>query len=214
MSRNDLAATEREAFRSVVDTGLWDILLASVVSMLAIGPLLSRHLGDFWSAAVFLPVWLGLFLLLRTVQERWVVPRVGVVRFGEERKARMKRFSLVLLVFNLIAFALGVVAALRAGQSELWIFPLGFSLTVLVFASLAALAMQIPRIFAYGLLLAIGAPIGEWLFRHGYASHHGFPVVFGGIAILIALIGLAKLWRVLRTHPPIPSEPASASSHD
>ena len=57
MTSNDLAAAERRGFRSVVDTGLWDVMLASVVAMFAIAPLLSVRLGDFWSSAVFVPFW-------------------------------------------------------------------------------------------------------------------------------------------------------------
>ena len=63
MEQIDLVEAERQTFRAATDTGLWDIMIAAVLSMLAIGPYLSRSMGDFWSAAVFLPVFSVLYLV-------------------------------------------------------------------------------------------------------------------------------------------------------
>jgi hypothetical protein len=108
-----------------------------------------------------------------------------------------------MLVVNVLALGLGVLAylATERGYSDLWVMPVPFGLTVLVLFSLLAYAVSIPRFFVYGLTLAVSPLIGEFLFRQGLASHHGFPVVFGIAAVAIALIGLIRLGRILRMRP-------------
>lgn len=202
MTSTDLAAAERNAFRSVVDTGLWDIMLASVVAMFAIAPLLSARLGDFWSSAIFLPFWAVVYLILHFVRGRFVVPRVGVVRFGPPRVRRLRRFGVILLAVNVVSLAVGAIAATSATGPRSWAFPIAFAASVLALFSLFAYAYELPRFFAYGVSIVVGIAVGEWLWRGGYVSHHGFPAVFGTIAIVIAATGIAKLARLLSHRPP------------
>jgi hypothetical protein len=206
MTEIDLKKEERTAYRSVADTGLWDIVIASVVAMFALAPLLSVKLGDFWSSAVFLPVWAAVYIGVRCLKARVVAPRVGQVQWSESRQSRLKRMGLIMLVANLIAFALGIIAFFLAdqGESSMWVYPYAFSLMLLIAFSLVAQATSIPRFFFYGILLAAAPLVGEWLFREGLASHHGFPVTFGLSAGIIALIGILRIIRIAIV--PIPTE--------
>ncbi|MGD8277041.1 MAG: hypothetical protein PVH00_03395 [Gemmatimonadota bacterium] len=188
--QNELKETERQAFRAVMDTGLWDVMIAGVVSMFAIAPLLSERLGDFWSSAVFVPVWACLYLALRVVRRRVVDPRVGVVRFGAKRRARLGRFSAIMVGVNVVALVGGVVFALRPEATFAPAIFLG--LIILSGFSIAAWFLDIPRFFFYGVLLVVAAVVGELLFRRGLVSHHGYPVMFGSSALLIAAIGLLR----------------------
>jgi hypothetical protein len=113
-----------------------------------------------------------------------------VVRFGAERKARLGRFSVIMVVVNVIALAGGVLFALRPGSTVAPAVFLG--LIILSGFSIAAYFLDIPRYFLYGVLLLVAAGVGEVLFRRGLASHHGYPVAFGGSALLIAAIGLLR----------------------
>ena len=197
MTDVDLKRMERATFRSVADSGLWDMLLASLVSMLAIAPLLSGRLGDFWSSAVFLPLFAVILLGIRVVQARVIEPRIGVVEFSRPRRRRLTMLSVIMLVVNVVAFVAGLVAASRAPSLQGPIVPLTMSLMMLVGFSLAAFFLEIPRVFGYGLLLAAAPPVGEALFRRGYASHHGFPVVFGVCATVILVCGIIRFVRFL-----------------
>lgn len=197
MTNADLKRIERDTFRAAMDTGLWDIFLASFFAIFAIAPHLSVHLGDWWSAAVFVPVWVLVYVIIRIVHTRVVIPRVGLIEVGARRRGRMKWFTSIMLVANVVVFAVGIYAATRATPGQGPVFPYMFSLMLLLMFSTAAYFLDIPRFFFYGVLLA-GAPlVGEELWQRGYVSHHGFPVVFGVAATFIFVSGLVRFWRIL-----------------
>jgi len=198
---DELKRVERSTFRAAADTGLWDTLLASVFALFAIAPLLSGRLGDFWSSAIFLPVWAGVYLLIRLVHARVIVPRVGIIEVGSRRRARLRRFVWIMFAVNVVAFALGIFAATRStvaqGSVPQIVYPLALAMTLLIGLSLAAYFLEIPRLFFYGVLAAVAPLVGEELFQRGYASHHGYPIAFGALAAIIFVSGLVRLWRVL-----------------
>lgn len=197
----DLAHKEREVFRAAVDDGLWEVLLATFVSMFAIAPLLSRRMGDFWSSALFVPVLAVVYVVVRVARAYVVVPRVGTVRFGPARVARLRSFSVLMLAVNVVLFLIGLVAAVSTPPTG-WSVPIGFSVVVLALLSTAAYFLDMPRLYVYGLLLAAAPLVGEWLFRAGRASHHGFPVAFGACAVVIGLTGLLRFASIARRTPP------------
>jgi hypothetical protein len=214
MSDQDLKALERRTFRTVTDDGLWDVLIAGVFSMLAIAPLLSGSLGDLWSSAVFAPIWLAIYLIIHVVRKHVVIPRVGIVRFGEDRKRRLRRFSVVMLIVNVVAALLGLAAAI--GVQRGWVdlggggigYPLTLGIVILVGFSVGGYAASIPRYYLYGLMLA-GAPlVGEWLWRRDLATHHGYPIVFGAAAVVILVTGITRFFIRLRGRP-LPQDPAT-----
>jgi hypothetical protein len=180
--------------------------------MLAIAPLLSVHLGDFWSSAVFLPVYAALLVVIRVVQVRVVQPRIGTVEFARPRRKRLVALTAVMLVVNIAAFITGLVAATRAPAVQGQVVSLTMSLVILVGFSAAALFLAIPRVFFYGVLLAAAPPIGEAMFVRGYASHHGFPVVFGVGATVILVSGIVRFIRFLP--PPSDADRMPAAEGD
>jgi hypothetical protein len=210
----DLKRLERSTFRAVADSGLWDILLASVVAMFAVAPVLSSRLGDFWSSAVFLPVWAAVYVAIRVVQDRVVRPRVGSVRFAPARRRRLAWLTAIMLVVNLVALVVGIVAAIRAPAGQLWLFPIAFSLMLLVGFTLGAVVLQIPRLLLYGLLLGVAPAAGEVLWRRGLASHHGFPLVFGVCAAVILAIGVLRFVRFLPPRPDAADGSAPEPTHE
>jgi len=197
MIDTELKKIERSTYRASMDSGLWDIFLASIVSMLAIAPLLSVHLGDFWSAAVFLPVYAVILVVIRAVTVRVVRPRIGVVELARPRRQRLRMLSIVMLVVNVVAVIVAAVAAARAPVVGGPTVSFAMSMVFLVGFSLASFILEIPRVFFYGLMLAMAPLIGEALFTRGYASHHGFPVVFGLSSLVILVSGIVRFVRFL-----------------
>jgi hypothetical protein len=192
-----LRSIERSTYRAAMDSGLWDFMLASIVAMFSIAPLLSVHLGDFWSSAVFLPVLVAVLVAIRVVQKRVVEPRIGFVELARPRRQRMLVFGVVMLVVNVVALVAGFVAAARPPVIDGRIIPLSLSMVILVGFTLASLFLEIPRVFFYALLLAAAPLVGEALFVRGHASHHGFPIVFGVCSVVILVCGALRFVRFL-----------------
>jgi len=200
-----LKQAEQRAFTSTFQDGLVDILIGCVLSMFAIGPYLSRRLGDFWSSAVFVPFW-ALAGLVAWLLRRYVVkPRIGVVQFGTWRIARLTRFNVLILALLLASFALGVVSALGFGRLPEWVYLASFPLVMLSAFSIAAYFLNFPRLYLYGALTALAPLVGEGLYVYLQAPHHGYPITFGYTAGVALLVGLVKFVQLLRTHP-LPAE--------
>ena len=205
-----LKEAERKAFRTTLNDGLVDIFLGCFLLMFVIGLYLSDSLGDFWSSAVFLPFLALVYLAIWLIRRYVVTPRVGMVKFGQARKAKLAKFTVVMLVINVVALILGTVAALSFGSVPGQMISILFGLILLMGFSIAAYFLDFNRLYIYGLLVGLSPLIGEWLWTHGYATHHGFPITFGTSSGIMILVGLAVFIRLLHNNPVpiegIPSE--------
>jgi len=196
-----LKEAERKAFTITIDDGLWDILLGCFFLEFAIAPLLSESMGDFWSSVIFLPFWGLVYLVIWLIRKYIVTPRVGSVKFGPARTAKLKKFTIVMLMVNTFVFILGLIAFLSFGVVSGQIYPAILGLTLLIGFSLAAYFLDFPRLYIYGLLLALSPLVGEWLFTHSDVSHHGFPITFGVTCSIMILTGLTIFIRFLHNNP-------------
>ena len=207
-----LKDAERKVFNTASNDGLWDIFLGCYFLIFVIAPYLSPILGDFWSSVVFLPLWGLVFLAIRLIRKHVVSPRVGVVKFGSARKARLTRFTVVMLVVNVIALIMGFVAALSFGKVPGQVFSIGFGMALLIGFSIAAYLLDINRLYIYGFLVGLSPLIGEWLWTRGLATHHGFPITFGTSSGIMILVGIAVFIHLLRNNPvPIEGKPSGGA---
>lgn len=206
-----MKAAEIKVFQTSFNDGLWEIFLGCFFLEFAIAPLLSVYLGDFWSVAVFLPFW-GLAYLVVSLIRRYIVkPRIGHVKLGSVRKTKLMKFTLVMLVFNSAIFILGILAAVSFGRVSGFAMSILVGMILLLGFSLAAYMLDFQRLYLYGLLVGIAPLVGEWLYRQGLASHHGFPITFGTISAILILVGLAQLLRLLHNNP-LPGEELPSES--
>jgi len=202
MSQNiSLKDAERKVFRTAHNDGLWDIFLGCFFLEFAITPLLSTSLGDFWSSAVFIPILLLVYLMIRLVRKNVIKPRIGVVKFGRSRINKLKKFSFVMLVVNIIAAILGFIVAMNFRRIAGETIPLILGMIFLIGFSIAAYFLDFSRLYLYGLLAALSPLVGEWLFINGIASHHGFPIAFGTTAGVMIIVGLVIFLRLLHNNP-------------
>lgn len=202
MNRNNISVKEadRQVFRSVLEDGLADIFLSSIVLIWAVAPFLSTSIGDFWSSAIFIPLWGGLYLVLHLVRKHVVQPRAGIVKFGVARRKKLTAFTWIMLVLNVLFMVLGVFAFfLPVGSGFTRILPV--SLMILASFSLAGYFLDAPRFYVYGVLWAGGFFVGEWLYQAYGFVHHGYPVAFGAVALIIFLTGIYKLLTFMRDNP-------------
>jgi hypothetical protein len=106
-----------------------------------------------------------------------------------------------MLVLNVVFLLLGILSFFFPGRSG-WLIAMRFSAIMLLFASMAGYFYDLPHLYIYGLMFALAIPVGEWLWQQGYATHHGYPLVFGTITGLIFLIGVYKFVRLMRRELP------------
>jgi hypothetical protein len=196
-----LKEAERKVFRTRFDDGLWEIFIGTFAWYFVIALFLSRRLGDFWSSAILIPM-MGIAAVLIWLVRRYVVtPRAGVVKFGPLSINRLVKFVFVMLVINIVAFILGVTAALRFEVTSGWIINGVFGLILLSFFTCAAYLLVFPRLYFYGLLFGLSPLVGEWLYIHWQVPHHGLPVTFGITGGIILLTGLVVFIRFLHDNP-------------
>lgn len=205
-----LKKAERKVFHSVFADGLWDVFIGCFALEFSIAPLLSESLGDFWSSVIFLPIFGLVYLAIWLTRKYVVAPRLGKVNFGVVRKKKLARATMVMLVINSLIAILGIVVALLAERAAgsgtggiFGLFPTALGLFCLLGFSFTAYLLDYPRLYFYGLLLFAAPPVGEWLYQHHGASHHGWPIVFGVAAAIMILTGLATFLRLLLKNPPI-----------
>ena len=200
-----LKEAEKKAFRIRFNDGLWDVFLGCFLLIFVIAPYLSESLGDFWSSVVFLPFWGIVYLAIVLIRKYIVDPRIGTVKFGPARISKLKKFNLVMLTVNIVAFVLGVIAALTFGRVPGQIYSITIGMVLLIGFSTAAYYLDFPRLYFYGLLVGISPLVGEWLWSQGYATHHGFPITFGISAGIMILVGLV-LFFILLFQNPLPNQ--------
>jgi hypothetical protein len=196
---------DREVFRSAFDDGLVDILLSSFVLMWAVAPWLSESIGDFWSSAIFLPIWGLFFIAVALVRKYWIRPRAGVVKFGVARKKKLTAFTWIMLILNVLFLVLGMLAFFNPVVSP-WTRTLPLAVMVLIASGLAGYFLDVPRFFVYGLLFAGGFFLGEWLYQNYGFAHHGYPVVFGTLTVVIFLVGIYRLIAFIKENPLLDEE--------
>jgi hypothetical protein len=196
-----LREIEQKIFRTTMNDGLLDIFLGCFFLIFVIAPFLSTRLGDFWSSLIFVPFWGLVFLILWVVRKRVVTPRIGQVAYGKPRKARLKRFSLIMLAINIIAFIGGLVAAFSTDLLSGRMYSYFIGLLFLSAFSLAAFFLNLNRLYFYGLLVGFAPLVGEWLWSRELVSHHGFPVTFGTVSGIMILVGLTLLIQLVRDNP-------------
>lgn len=206
-SQISLKEAEQKVFKTAYNDGLWDIFLGCFFMIFVIAPYLSESLGDFWSSVVFLPFWGIVYLVIWLIRKYVVTPRIGLVKFGPVRKTKLAKFTVVMIIINVFALILGVIAAVSIGRAPGQIYSIFIGIILLVGFSIAAYLLEINRLYFYGLLVGLSPLVGEWLWTQGYAAHHGFPITFGISSSIMILTGLIIFIRFLHDNP-VPMEGA------
>jgi len=183
----NLSELERKAFRSTFEDGFLDLLIMCFTLQFALAPYLSQWgMGDFWSSAIFLPLYLIALVGFIQGKKHITAPRVGMATYSETRRKKIRKLNFYLAVMLLAGIFMGVIALQLIDKSfAIWFFPAVLSFLLLIAFSIAGDFLDVPRLFYYGVLFSLLVPLGEVLFWKGYVAHHGYPLIFGiGTAVL------------------------------
>ena len=197
----DLKQIERKAYTSYFQDGLWDIVIGVLVAAWAVGPLLSDlGLSDIWSGVIFLPFVAVAFAVLWAGKRFITRPRMGLVRFGPKRKARLTKVGLMTSALLAVGLIVGLFASMSSTTSG-WVHSAALCAVLLAGFSVGAYFLDFPRLYLYGALLALCLPVGEVLFRYAGVAHHGWPATFGVSAAVMLLIGVTLFARFVHKYP-------------
>jgi cation transport ATPase len=197
---------EQGLFRDSIQDGILDIQIGLLLLMFVLPIYLSPALGDFWSSAIFLPFWFLVIFGFRAYRKKVIQPRIGTIKYGTYRKKRLMRLNIIIVIVNVIALILGVYSFFNNSALGGWAPQAMISIILLIGFSLAGYMMDTPRLYLYGVLISTAPVIGEYLYRNHGASHHGFPITFGSLSVVLVAIGLIILTRLLRKFPLPPAE--------
>ena len=144
-------------------------------------------------------------VLIITLGKRYITkPRMGLVKFGKERKKRKKWLMVVLLlnvIFSIIVFILTITGNLNQFFVPSLFTPLAIGLMGLtVPLSLVSFYLQVPRFYLYALLGGFGFFFSELLYPF-VGEPWDIVISYGGIGGMILIIGLGIFIRFLYNYP-------------
>ena len=188
MDKNkSLGDVEKRVFSLNFADGFVDMIAAAIFMQFAMYTLISRFGNDeLWvymlMSGVFFLCLGGAFLIRKYVTE----PRLGYVQFKKERR---KRIGVMFIVSTALLIA-GVLLAIIIPQAGWLLSVLSISVTLLVLYIGAAFALNINRIYFYGILAAIAVPLGKWMDMIT-GNKYAMPItmiIFGSLMIVSAII--------------------------
>jgi len=194
----DLKEIERNAWTSFYQDGLWEFALGLVMLIIWIDGITQDRLGWLMPVAMF-AVPLFIYLIKRFV----VIPRVGYVKFGGERRARNFKAVAVLVVSVLIGIAMAFAAGGMIPDFHKWLgdnwIPIFFLFKALIIFSLLAWLMDYPPLYYSGTVFALGLGLGSLFNSH---------LIFLSSWLLILIPGIYMFVRFLMKYP-LPTEEAA-----
>jgi hypothetical protein len=203
MSKNiNLKEIERKAFRSTFQDGLWDMYLGFLLLTMGMGPgLLSLNTSLMWTLAILL-VFSALTWLAFWAGKKFITtPRMGLVKFGPQRKAKLKKTRAVLFLSALLGVIMFVLRAMwNIEWAAIPIPAYVWAVQAIVVFSLGAYFLDVSRFYAYGMLYAIPVPVGVVLLQNtGLPGLMFLPFgVSGGVMVIIGVVLFIRFLRDYR----------------
>ena len=203
----NLKEIERKAFTSTFQDGLWDLFLGLQLLAWGLAPLLEEivPLSDWWVAVLAAPLML-VYLAILAVKKYITAPRIGRIKFGPKRKAKMKKIVAISSIILLLGLLLGTLW-LRAMASGLPGWAAGIPLPPVIWMvlfitgfSLAAYFLDFSRLYLYGVLYAISLPTRIILKQNPALGSISLIAYFVSGSVMV-LIGAVLFIRFLRDYP-------------
>lgn len=188
--RDSLKLTERRAYRSYHNDGVFDVFFGFVFMVFAWMPI---------AVEVGVPTAHLYLLLVLAVPVVWLVrrhvtiPRIGLVEFAEKRRA--KKWMLAASSIVVLFLILPLIVATGSGVDEIVVAPI-----IALIICLAGYFLDYPRMYIYGALLACG--IVQSRFLVGFVGSPLSSLISLGIPGMgIMIYGIALLYKFLVRYP-------------
>lgn len=205
---SDLERLERDAFRKFYEDGLFDIFLGAMMLVLGATALVGDWFADeLASYVVMLGLGFAVVVPLLVLRRRLLRTRLGTFEPGPRRRRRISGVRGVLFVSLAIGFvAFGLAAVAFSGTPstdmvEVFLPVVWFVNAVVVFGLMAYL-LDVPRFSVYGVLFGAVMPLLIWPDVLWGVQLAAWAILFA-LGLAVIAVGLIKLRRFLRLHPPL-----------
>ena len=202
----DLKKVEKQTYRFTFTDGLYDMAYGSLLICFAIAPILREIL--YPSYIIFLTVPAPLILILGKI---FITnPRIGIVKFNQNRTKSIKKIGLLIAILFPITVVTVVLTFLGIHNIKVegYIVPVGAGLFAIILLSLIAYTMDYPHFYLYAVSIGLGIPLAE-LLEPVFGEPLDYFISFGISGTLILLYGIITLIKFLKKFP-IPEEELSS----
>jgi membrane-bound ClpP family serine protease len=140
-------------------------------------------------------------------KKKITVPRIGIVKFGPERKARKKKIAVIILLAVILSSTLALMAMTHnmpfflADLLKGYGSAVAFGLLAFTMFLFGGYYNDIPRLYLYGFLFGASLFLSECYYnRVGFEIHSS--VWFGVSGLIILIIGISLLVKFTRDYLP------------
>ncbi|MFX0019055.1 MAG: hypothetical protein ACFFAK_06865 [Promethearchaeota archaeon] len=199
----DLKSIEKKVYRSFFEDGFWDIFIGML--LLGFGLSWTRIIFDIFeplNIMIIIIIWNTITFLIYYLGKKFItIPRIGIVEFGQKRKARQKKLKIFLLinvlfgsiVFILTFFGLLEFIILAGSFTPLLIGLISYTIPFTIIAYF----LEFNRLYIYALMGGFSFFISDIIYSilgSPLDSIIGFGVP-GGIIVVVGLIFFIKFLR-------------------
>jgi hypothetical protein len=203
---------ERKAYQlSTSQDGLYDIFIGTYIVLLSVTPWLDENgLRTPWNVILALSLGLLIFFGVILLKKYVVAPRIGQVRYGGERKRRLKQLAIgmgVIFLLTVVLFGMTVSAIyfrepIFTGFLK-WSLPFDIVHTaagIFIFAIFCVIGYvnDYVRLYLYGFLFGLGYVISTTL-QDLTGNPFYWPWALAGL--VAAIIGSVIFIQFLRAYP-------------
>lgn len=201
----NLKEIEKRAYTSFFEDGIYELLFAHflLVGMFS-STLREMGVADLIRVSIYVPIMFLGVLIVYFGKKYITTPRLGTVKFGIERKKKIKKLHV--FIFTLVVLSISIAVFAMAGQLNKNLpMSLIVSLILISFFAIAAWYQDYPRFLIIGLIYASTEWIYVFLESKGIILGRG-ALAYGIPGLIILISGMLTLLKFLKKYPKIKFE--------
>jgi len=194
----DLKKIEKQTYRFTFTDGLTDMVYGSLLIFIAIAPILREILYPSYILFLILPP--SLIIILGKIFI--TVPRIGIVKFNQNRTKSRNKIGLLIAILLPITVVIVVLTFLGVYNIRVggYIVPVGGGLFALILLSNIAYIMDYPHFYLYAVSIGLGIPLAT-LLKPIFGDPLHYLISFGISGTLILLYGIITLIKFIKKYP-------------
>ena len=202
----NLKELEKNAWKSLFEDGLLDIVFGVLLITFAITPIIRQQIGLWYIPIVIVPA----PLIIIIGKKYLTVPRIGIVKFGPKRRSAHKKLVMIFSITTVVLITLVFWTIARIFPGVLGTFlkgyavPLIIGISAIIGMSIVACLMDFQRLYIYGVLIGFGNIAAEVL-HNTIGSPLDSLIPFGIPGVVVFAYGVKFFFRFLHDYP-LPAE--------